>query len=337
MQLTLETLQNAINSEDTRTSEEEFSDNFNTITSHVERGEYEEAIPLIKEAFAQNIFDIRLSMYYMYLHIHYGGIKNFQEQLPFLNDLITTHWEKLSPLPKREKHAQQSLRWYFSRLIKTFEKINHSYNNKDLKPLEDMTKGITEEVVSAIKQDAITLNETLSEKWDNKSIANNLMNAQKWALDLSQIYLSLNPPKKQPKKPGSPAETKPVDKASKGASLSSQEEKSKEKTPEQPEIYPYSIPLKALEPSQEMVQLYQKLQAFQLLIERNDYKKAVIISDDIDRILGSCDLSIYFPKLFITFFSLYAKHSKKIAEAQVEINPLLQKLYFSDLDAFILW
>lgn len=340
MQLSLDTIQKVIESQDIHISKEEFNESFNAITSHVERGEYEEAIPLIKSSFDDNTFDIRLAMYYMYLHIHYGGIKKFHEQLPFLNTLITSHWEKLSPLPKRDQHAQKSLRWYFSRLIKAFEKVNHSCKNKDLKPLDAMTVGVTEEIIDAIKKDALTLNETLSKKWNNQSIGNNLLNVQKWATDLSQMSLSLNPQKKQPSKTTA-SETKASEKSKKPSQAPSQKknpkEEKKSEVAEQPESYPYSIPLDALEPSQEMEQLYQKLQAFQLLIERGDYKKAAIIAEDIDKRLESFDPLAYFPKIFVQYFSQYAKHAPKIGQGQAEVNPLLQKLYNTDLDAFILW
>lgn len=339
MQLSLDTIRKVIDSEDTHISEEEFDENFNAITTHIERGEYEEAIPLIESSFETNTCDIRLAMYFMYLYIHYGGIKNLHEVLPFLNVLMTSHWEKLSPLPRRDKHSQKSLKWFFSRLIKAFEKINHSYKHKDHTPLETMTAGVTEEMLPAIQKDSLALNETLSGKWDNPSLGNHLLNVQKWATDLSQTSFILNPQKRQPKK-DTPCKNGKTNATQHDKASSIDEEPNEKEVDDVAEkniTYTYTIPLDDLEPSQEMECLYKKLQAFQLLAEQGDYKKAAIIAEDIDKRIENFDPLSYFPKIFIKYYSLYAKHASKIGEGQVQANPHLQKLYTTDLESFIEW
>jgi len=337
MQLSIDTVRKVIESEDMHVSEEEFDDNFNAITSLVENGEYEEAVPLMESSFGNNSCDIRVTMFYLYLYVYYGGIKSFHEVLPFLNSLITTHEQRLSPLPKRDQHIQKSLSWFFSRLIKVFEKVKFSYNNNDINPLERVTAGLTEDMVSTMNKDVLTLNQTISSKWKKAPAENQLLSAQKSALDLSKIYFLRHPPTKEPVKAASSQEKKSSKTKKSQPQGESPKQEKKQGLVEKAGSYPYDIPLELLEPSQQMVKLYQKLQAFETLLQKADYQKAAIIAEDIEKRLEALDIVAFFPKLFVEYYSLYAKHSNKIGQEQDQVNPLLQKLYEADLESFISW
>ncbi|GEM_PF-2169388 len=339
MAVSLDIIEKAIESKDVKVSEEEFSETFNQVASYIERGEYEAARPLIEATFKEKVCDIRLTMYYLYLYVQSKGIMGLSETLPLLHSLMTSHWENLSPTTKRDQHAQQSLRWFLTRLIKNFEKVNHSLKNKNPTPLKSYTVGLTEEIVPTLKEEIQKFNQALSEKWENPTLGNNLQNVQKWAIDLSQSALLAEPKKEEPKAPVQNKEA--PSKQPSSEKLPSKKEPTPKKTSQQktPEPAPEQVaaPHPLLEPSQKMEQLFEKLEAFQLLAEKGDYKKAAIIAEDIDRSIENFNPIEYFPKMFVKYYSLYAKHADQIGEGLSQTHPTLLKLYETDLDEFISW
>ena len=96
-----------------------------------------------------------------------------------------------------------------------------------------------------------------------------------------------------------------------------------------------------LDSSAPMTLLMKKLQAFELLIEKEDFVKAALIADDISTLMKNFDPSLFFPKLFSKYFALSATHIDTLAMEWENKNTLkweaLHRLYQTDLSGFIEW
>jgi len=323
----LKLIRKVIDSDDISISDKEFDEKFNAVTTLIERGEYDEALPIIESSFKEKTCDIRLTMFYIYLYVHSGGMKHLFEVIPLLQDLMTTHWEKLSPPSKRDQQAEQSIRWFLSRILKSYEKIHQSFKNKNPIPLKSLTAGLEREMISTFNENMSKLHETLLAKWDNPTLGNQLLNVQKKAIDLSQTAVTPEQKKEAPI-----VEEKNSEPVAEPA-IETPHPSDTEKQP----IVSYGIPLEALEPSENMKQLYKKLEAFQLLVDKGDYDKAAIIAEDIDKKIEQFNPVDYFPKLFVEYYSQYAKHAGKVGGGIEHTHPTLQKLFQADLATFIDW
>lgn len=84
-----------------------------------------------------------------------------------------------------------------------------------------------------------------------------------------------------------------------------------------------------------------KLKVFESLIAKNDYLKAAIVAKDIENLITNFDPLSYFPKLFSTYYFLFAKHVAALSEQFNNKESLqvkcLEKLYRIDPDKFLEW
>jgi hypothetical protein len=91
--------------------------------------------------------------------------------------------------------------------------------------------------------------------------------------------------------------------------------------------------------SAHLVELCNKLKAFELLIERQEFQKAALVSDDILSTLESFDPRRFFPELFATFGGLLNKHVKNIQEHWESTDSTewktLAQFYQVDLERFV--
>lgn len=93
--------------------------------------------------------------------------------------------------------------------------------------------------------------------------------------------------------------------------------------------------------SEPMILLFKKIQVFVALIEKQDFEKAAIVSDDIQTTIKNFDPSLFFPKLFSHYFALTAAHSDVLSNALNNKTSLkweaLNRLYQTDVEEFIQW
>ena len=93
--------------------------------------------------------------------------------------------------------------------------------------------------------------------------------------------------------------------------------------------------------SEHMILLYKKIQLFEALIEKQDFEKAAMISDDISTIIKNFDPTLFFPKLFSRYFALTATHIDTLSDEWNNKTSLkweaLNRLYQIDIEGFIQW
>ena len=309
-------------------SENEFGERFLAVGSMMEQSQYDQAAAEIETSFEERVLDVRLVLYYLFIHCMRGGIKVFPEALFTLNTLVGEDWEKLSPTAKREKHAERSVNWFLGRHLKILDGVNRAYDQKKLEPLKEIAAGINDETLLEVNDAVDHLNATFMERWGKGQACNQVMHLRKMVAEVGQIALSVDEEKKEESKP-----RKLFGKSKKEPQTEDVEEEApKELKSIQPQT---AIPMSALQPSPALEAFYKKIQAFHKLVEKREYQKAAVIAEDIEQKLDNFNPAVYFPKLFVEYYSMYAKHAQNLEGG--ESNRLLQKLYEADLDAFLSW
>jgi hypothetical protein len=91
--------------------------------------------------------------------------------------------------------------------------------------------------------------------------------------------------------------------------------------------------------SARLVELLNKLKAFELLVERRAFQRAALVGDDVLTALDSFDPRDYFPELFASFGALLHQHVAEITphwqqKESVEWKALSQ-FYQVDLERFV--
>jgi hypothetical protein len=290
---------------------------FQQITELAQGGKYSEAADAVEGLLSEKLFEVRLLGYYLFAVLHEEGLPRLAAILETLAALIRRNWEGLPARDKRAVLLNKSVRWLFQTVLDT---LNYHQSKKDERWL-GWWKASTEAQVTSAMQKAQELLALLPEP-TYRSGAEALAKLLPWLRELrAQIVANLpqDPPalpaQGAPQVPASPAE------------------------PDGPSPF-----LKLGQPVQllgsaHLVELCNKLKAFELLIERQEFQKAALVSDDILSTLESFDPRRFFPELFATFGGLLNKHVKNIQEHweskdSTEWKTLAQ-FYQVDLERFV--
>jgi hypothetical protein len=85
--------------------------------------------------------------------------------------------------------------------------------------------------------------------------------------------------------------------------------------------------------------LMQKLQAFELLVERGEVQKAAVVAHDVDKLLADFDPKVYLPGLLSSYFAAFAAHVDELGPyldaTEGRAWQALDQFYQVDLDAFL--
>lgn len=299
---------------------QELDGTFHDIASLIENEQFVEAMPLIDKALREGRFDIRLICYFLYIHAVEKGIKGFWAIFQLLKVLMSEEWEKISPQEKREQHTEKSLHWLLSRVLKHIEYIDRQRKKGATALFHKYIGVIDKDVVEGTLKAARELEMLIVERWPSSSVQEKLSRLHKWIEDICEVYW--------------------------------QEERRREKQEEAAaavveEPPPSSVPslpgedLCLLLASEPLTLLVNKLQAFKLLLQQDEYKKASLIADDIAKTISDFNPLTYFPKLFVEHLSLSASYCDALNRdeewKETHLYRLLSSLYQSDLEAFMQW
>ena len=296
---------------------------FDQIASCVEKEEMETAVELIQSLFEVGNFDIRLISYYLYAHFLKKGVRSFIETLPIFQTLIGTEWKNLKPIQRKEKQVESSFNWFFTHVINKLKYNERLFKEK--KPLlwSLSTLRFSEKEFAELQETLKSFNHFFQERWAQSPVKERVPHLIKKVTDLKPLILEV--PKEEMVLPPIPEKI--------------------EKSLEIPEVKQQPPPPlsenTALFETPEMMSLMKKLAIFEALIEKKNLLKAALVSADINQAIAHFDPSVYFPKLFASYFSLLARHSSSIADQSESLESLqwksLEKLYKADLDQFIEW
>lgn len=289
---------------------------FQQITELAEGGKYSEAADAVEALLRENLYEVRLLGYYFFAVLHEEGLPRLGAILETLTALIRGNWEGLSARDKRTVLLNKSVTWLFQKL---FDTLSYHQSKKDER-WQGWWKASTEAQAAAAIQKAQELQALLPEVGYRKS-AEALGKLQSWMRELhAQLVANMPqdppvPPAAENPEPGPAAE------------------------PEGPSPF-----LKLGQPVQLMgsahlVELCNKLKAFELLIARAEFQKAALVSDDILATLERFDPRRFFPDLFSSFGALLNKHVKDIRQHWEDKDSTewktLSQFYQVDLERFV--
>ncbi len=86
-------------------------------------------------------------------------------------------------------------------------------------------------------------------------------------------------------------------------------------------------------------ELTRKLQAFELLVQEGQFRKAALVADDLQQLIQGFDPRSYFPTVFASFSALFCENLEVLSEHWGERGSLawqaLGQFYQTDLDRFV--
>ncbi|HEX8698576.1 MAG TPA: type VI secretion system protein IglI family protein [Myxococcaceae bacterium] len=290
---------------------------FQQITELAQGGKYTEAADAVEALLSENLFEVRLLGYYLFAVLHEEGLPRLPAILETLGALIQRNWEGLPAKDKRAGLLNKSVTWLFQTI---FDTLSYHQSKKDER-WQGWWKVLKEPEVSAALRNVQQLMELLPAP-PYRSGSEALAKLVPWLRELrEQVVANMpqDPPapatKQEPLAPAPPAE------------------------PEGPSPFlKLGQPLQ-LVGSAHLVELCNKLKAFELLIEREEFQKAALVSDDILSTLEGFDPRRYFPDLFSSFGALLNKHVRSIqghweGKESTEWKALAQ-FYQVDLERFV--
>jgi hypothetical protein len=288
---------------------------FDEIVAVVENEDFDQAVALIEEEFKELRFDIRLLVYFLFAHFLDRGIGSFKEILLLLHSFLFNYWEYLSPVENRDYQIHSSFIWFFSRATKQLEYVNRQIKRGNSASIKKFTQIITSQELKEIQLASEQLGEYCSQRWSQNAINKKLILLTKMVQDLTQMAREGNHIKIEE----SPPETQE----------------------ESPIIQSESNIPNYLLSSDKMDLFNKKLEAFELLVKKMEYRKAGLVADDIAQCIENFNPIHYFPKLFVNHFLLLSENMQALHEEIEDRDSIfrktLEKLYHADLDIFIEW
>jgi len=218
----------------------------------------------------------------------------------------------------RETVASKSIIWFFSTIGERMKRCSEVLSEGRTTSLWATSTALSFSEIEGIEKQTRDLINFFSTKWKLPSSHQYTQYLLKWII---QVKGALNPPKETPI-----------------------EKKDEEEKPP-----PLPLPLQEIEnpleeillASKKMKELHEKLELFATLIEKRNFSKGALVSDDIKTTIENFNPSAFFPKLFSSYYALIAKHIDTLSiEWKRKGTPLwdsLDQLYHTDLEAFVKW
>ncbi len=303
----------------TAVQEEAFDVRFEEVVSLVDEERFNEASKLILSILNEGSVDLRLVMYLFYTQFINQGIGALKMIFPAIEKILDDDWEKISPVNQRDQYLSTSLTWFLSAIgkkIKRSEKLYKSKKTDDFwnKSVQGLNPKNLNELIEAAKE----FSTFVLKKTEEPSYSQYILFIVKWLENLKSVVET---------------EASPV----------LEEEPESELPPQETlkALPPQAAAKEAPEFSEPMMLLIKKLHAFELLIEKGDFTKAALVSDDINALMKNFDPALFFPKLFSKYYALSATHIDTLAMEWESKSSLkweaLGRLYQTDLSEFIEW
>lgn len=289
------------------------------ISGYVENEEIEAAVEAIQPVLKQGNWDIRLIVYYFYLHFLGEGVKSFSQTLPILHSLLDQRWENLKPTQRKERHVENSLNWFFSHILDKLKYMEKQAKERKGCVLWEISLNLSEEDFERVFETVQNFQNFFYDKWGQSSSKEQVTHLMKKVSDLRALAEG----------------EKEEERQNQGeAQLKSISEQKVEDTPCE------SRQENVLH-SEAIQRLMLKLKTFEKLLKKKEHLKAAMVAQDVSKLIENFDPCLYFPKLFTEYFALLAKHASILSEEWQNQGSLewkyLEKLYQTDIERFVQW
>ncbi|RKH00129.1 type VI secretion system protein IglI family protein [Corallococcus carmarthensis] len=298
---------------------------FLTVADLVQREAYAEAADAIEALDAEGAYEVRLSAYYLFAALREDGLVRLPDALEVLVALARAAAEEVSQGEGKDKSKpavllNKALTWLFQTLLSA---LKYHHGKKDA-GWEAWTKGFTD----GKRKDALRGIQTLQAALEGPAFRNGaqgLAGLGQWLRETTQERAAAPAPAAEPSKPAAPAKGRGAKSAAPPAAPASP--------------FPRTTGPLQLRGSAHLLELCDKLKAFEVLVERGDFQKAAMVSDDVLRTLEDFDPRRYLPELFTSFGALLNRHVGDIQEHWERKDSMewrtLSQFYQVDLGAFV--
>ena len=296
---------------------EAFDDRFGAIGDHAQARRFEEAARLFEDLVQDEIYDFRLAVYYFYHCVDSERAVGVQGVLQALNAVFDANWEAWGPANNREKVVAKSLGWLLQNLNDLL-----SYHMESNDSTWSLFAKRDEELLDGLRDGFLALNKHLT--GPALATCGGLLATFQRSLE-SQFEL-MEPEVVQEEKEVPVADGAPTVKP----------EPEPAEAPVLKQIQEDSVELRA---SPQFFQLQRKLQAFELLIQKGQYEKAAVVSNDLMELINNFDPRQYFPELFAGFFGALTRSIQDVRPHLENRDAMtwdtLEQFYKVDLDGFV--
>lgn len=279
---------------------------FSRITRMAESGEHSAAADAVEALMREGIFDIRLIVILLYATFAEEGLPRLGPMLAQLHVLLETHGDRLGPVHRGPAHLKKSLVSFIDRLEQSLsyhrekrDAVWSQWSAHDLETALDAVQGLLHGVDADLQE---ALDEPASR------LLRVLRDARADA-----------PSAHEEKDAVDVTPTPSSDRAATEAARTSS-----------------SVELRA---SPKLQALQKKLEAFELLVRRGDFRKVAMVAADIQSIIEDFDPREYFPEMFASFGGLLSEHVDSVAPYWEQRDTLswrmLEQFYRVDLEGFV--
>jgi hypothetical protein len=290
------------------------------ITGLVTRNAYIEAARAAEALLRQGLYDVRLVGPYLLGLFLEGGLESMPMVFHALSSTLLRNWEFFSPRERKDMYADGSLRW----LLKLLNKhIEHHERLKD-----DTWKRWLEAGNREPLEKALALSEEIFSAFGRVMPRNGCEAPFRRLTQWMEGHLRALPEPELPEEPEPEPEEAPMEEAV-----------SEEAEPDAP-VRARPVPAGPVLPvSPALAQLMRKLEAFDTLVERQDFRRASVVAADVLAVVESFDPRVYLPMLFSRFFAGLSTHADEVEPLLGSTESLsfraLDQLYKVDLDTFL--
>jgi hypothetical protein len=294
-----------------------------------DKGQFESLAHQVEELLGSGVVDIRPISYYLYQAFAVGGWAALVDVLRVTDNLLGPSFNAVGPELRREDFFNRRLRWLFDKIAAAL-----TYHEKGLTPQwRAWRDALTHDVRSAL----LTHGEQVSARlpapaYDTAGAA------------LSQVISFVRNHALDPTPPPPVATPKP------------QSVRPHHAPPDRPlTLPPASVPAVGFEVSAEpqraglqrlelwaappFVDLCRKLEAFEELVQKEQFEKAAVVASDIAQRIENFDPRDHFPNLFAHFAAMQSKHVRALTRyAEGSDSPAwhaLRQFYLLDLRGFV--
>lgn len=288
-----------------------------------QKGEYEKAAGAVEPILADKIYDIRLLVFYFFQIFMEDGPARMGELLETITALAGKNLAALGPAERKELHLNKSLMWLFQVILDAME--YHRVKN-DAVWTRWMASSAADTFADAAAR-AQALDGVLSAPAFQKT-GELLARVSRWMRDLRDSFAA--------------ARAQEVNEASSSPKSQlpapAQAAAGREPKVEEAGLNPAGR-IYELRGSPQFVELCNKLRAFEVLVEKQEFAKAAMVGDDILHIVEDFDPRKFFPELFARFGELIHEHVAEIKPHWQQKDSvdwrMAEQFYRVDLETFV--
>ena len=300
-----------------------FDSRLSEVSDLVMGGEFVAAADAIEAMLFEDVCDLRLLGYFVFGAFVSDGVRMIGPAIDGMLAVLDTNWEAFGPA-KREKAAQTSIVWYAKQVMKRIQREESQQGPVWNDWASSMTQDDVDDVVKLINRFMGSVDERLGKK--APAALDALGTLRSWFQGFRNVVRAAEPePEPEPEIEDLPepeaAAPAPVAAAPVAAA-------------------PVAVaPAPPSDHSAPLLALLAKLAAFDKLVERGEFQRALIVRDDLFGILEDFDPVVYFPQYFKSFARLQAIHANDLTDFEsMRDTPewtALAALYRVDIDTFV--